>query len=69
MPQTRWKSCNIRAALQILQTSMRAAQNMQTAAEVHSRRLLSTQMNTRLRGLDVMCSDQTSCSEIPAKLV
>ena len=29
-------SCNIRAALQILQTSVRARQNTQTAAEVHS---------------------------------
>ena len=29
-------SCNIRAALQILQTSVRAPQNTQTAAEVHS---------------------------------
>ena len=29
-------SCNIRAAVQILQTSVRAPQNTQTAAEVHS---------------------------------
>ena len=29
-------SCNIRASLQILQTSVRAPQNLQTAAEVHS---------------------------------
>ena len=29
-------SCNVRAALQILQTSVRAPQNTQTAAEVHS---------------------------------
>ena len=29
-------SCNIRAALQILQTNTRAPQNLQTAAEVHS---------------------------------
>ena len=29
-------SCNIRAALQILQTNTRAPQNVQTAAEVHS---------------------------------
>ena len=29
-------SCNIRAALQILQTNARAPQNRQTAAEVHS---------------------------------
>ena len=29
-------SCNIRAALQILQTSVSTPQNMQTAAEVHS---------------------------------
>ena len=29
-------SCNIRTALQILQTSVRASQNTQTAAEVHS---------------------------------
>ena len=36
MPQTRWTHCNIRAALQILQTNTRAPQNLQTAAEVHS---------------------------------
>ena len=29
-------SCSIRAALQILETSVRAPQNMQTVAEVHS---------------------------------
>ena len=29
-------SCNIRAALQILQTSTRAPQNLQTVAEIHS---------------------------------
>ena len=47
-------SCNIRAALQILQTSVRAPQNLQTAAGV----LLFRQMNTRLCGSK--CSVQRS---------
>ena len=41
----RTDSCNIRAALQILQTSVRAPQNMQTAAEVHSQVAVDTDEN------------------------
>ena len=57
-PSDKMDSCTIRAALQILQTNTRAPPNLQTAAEVHSRWLRSTQMNTRLRGLT--CNVQRS---------
>ena len=51
-------SCNIRAALQILQTSARAPQNTQTAAEVHSLVAIDTDEHEIARINNAMCSDQ-----------
>ena len=42
-------SCNIRAALQILQTNTRAPQNRQTAAEVHSLVAVDTDDHKRVK--------------------
>ena len=59
-------SCNIRAALQILQTNTCAPPNTQTAAEVHSLVAVETDEQEIVRINDAMCSDKTSCCEILA---
>ena len=56
-------SCNIRAALQILQTNTRAPPNIQTAVEVHSLVAVDTDAQEDCADQDAMCSTQTSCGE------
>ena len=56
-------SCNIRAALQILQTNTRAPPNIQTAAEVHSLVAVDTDEQEDCADQDAMCSTQTSSGE------
>ena len=48
-------SCSIRAALQMLQTGMRAPQNMQTAAEVHSLVAVDTDEHEIVR-IEMQCA-------------
>ena len=59
-------SCNIRVASQILQTSVRAPQNTQTAAEVHS--LVEVDVDEHEIALikNTVCSGQAGCCEIHA---
>ena len=60
-------SCNIRAALQILQTSVRAPQNTQTAAQAHSPVAFDTDEHEIARKKkNAMCSGQAGCCEILA---
>ena len=65
-------SCNIRAASQILQTSTRTPQNLQTAAEVHSLFAVETDEHEIAR-IKMQCAaiEQTAAkfSPPPAKLV
>ena len=65
-------SCNIRAALQILQTSMRTPQNIQTAAEVHSLVAVDTDEHDIVR-MKMQCAAikqaASKFSPPPAKLV
>ena len=72
VPQTRWDSCNIGAALQILQTSAPAPQNLQTAAEVHSLVGVATDEHEIAR-INMQCAaiklTATTFSLPPAKLV
>ena len=55
MPQTRWDSWDIRAALHILRTSTRAPQNIQTAAEVHSLVAIETDAREMVR-INTQCA-------------
>ena len=65
-------SCNIRAALQILQTSVRAPQNTQTAAEVHSLVAVDTDEHEIAR-IKMPCAAVKQAASkftpLPAKLV
>ena len=65
-------SCNIRAALQVLQTSTRAPQNLQTAAEVHSLVAVETDEHDIAR-IKTQCAAvkqaAAKLSLLPAKLV
>ena len=65
-------SCNIRAALQILQTSVRAPQNTQTAAEVHSLVAIDTDEHEIAR-INMQCAaikqDAAKFTLPPPKLV
>ena len=65
-------SCNIRAALQVLQTNTRAPQNLQTAAEIHSLVAVETDELETAR-IKAQCAAikqaATKLSPPPAKLV
>ena len=59
-------SCDIRAALQILQTSVRAPQTTQTASEVHSLVAVDTDEHEITKIKNAMCSGQAGGFEIHA---